>query len=261
MSTVADLPGNWKYLRKPAPTLSADGTKWGARISFVIDATDLIPFVNVIAGQTESVPYSGGSVDRIVMLQHPLFPWLWSSSFTCEYFGEASEDSTELEDMYSLVKVDVDFSSTNYPTSGGEPFLTWETKGSGLYATIPNRKMRFTTGEVLGADAGVHFTQTVYVLTLYQCPTLGDDILNAYDNTLNNATFRGIPAGQLRFDSWGGSFTIGSGGVIQWTRQIQFTRQSHHWNQYYRSDGILDTATDPDGNPTYGLANFSALMG
>ncbi|WP_406698556.1 hypothetical protein V5E97_06700 [Singulisphaera sp. Ch08] len=195
------------------------------------------------------------------MLQHPIYNWLWSSSFNCEAFGESSPDSTELIDLHSKVQVNVEFSSTTYPTSGSEPYLTWETKGSGLYATIPNRKMKFSNAEVLGQDAGAHFTQTTYVLTLYQCPTMGDEILNLYNNKLNNATFRSIPAGQLRFDNWGGSFSVGSGGVIQWTRQIMFTYQDHHWNQYWRSDGTLDTATDPAGNPTYGSISFSALLG
>lgn len=261
MSTIDDLPGGWAYLYDPKPTLGADGQKWTASLSFLIPQSILIPFVEVIAGRPESVSYSGGSVDRIVMLQHPIYDWLWSSSFQCESFGEASASSDELVDLHSHVKVHVQFSSPSYPTSGGEPYLTWETKSGGLYATIPNRKMKFSTGEVLGADAGVHYTQTAYVLTLYQCPTLNDAVLETFNGTINNAPFRGKPTGQLRFDSWGGSFQIGSGGVIQWTRQIMFTYQSHHWNKYFRTDGVLDTATDPAGNPTYGLADFTGILG
>lgn len=261
MATVDNLPGSWSYAYKPAPTFGADPSAWNARLVFYTDQSNLIPFVNVIAGQSESVTYSGGSTSRIVTLQHPVYNWMWSTGFSCEMFGEASEDSTELVDLHSKAKITVDFSSPTYPTSGTDPYLTWETKGSGLYATIPNRKMRFSTGEVLGQDAGEHFTQTTYILTLYQCPGMGDALFNLYNNKLNNATFRSIPAGQLRFDTWSASFAIGSGGVMQWTKQIQMTYQDHHWNQYYRSDGVLDTATDPASNPTYGSADFSLLLG
>lgn len=261
MPTVNDLPGDWKYLYDPAPTLEADGEAWTASLSFVTPQYNVIPFVSLLSGVTESVPYSGGSVDRIVTLQHPLYNWLWSTSFSCEAFGEASQTSTALEDLHSHAKINVDFRSTNYPTGGSEPYLTWETRGTSLYATIPGRKMKFTGGEVLGQDAGFFISQVSYVLTLYQAPQLNDEYINGFLNTVNNATFRGIPAGQLRFDTWGSSFEIIGGGGLRWTKQLVFTRQSHSWNQYYTSAGVLETALDPASNPTYPSSNFALLLG
>lgn len=261
MATVADLPGDWKYLYRPAPTLGADGTSWNASVSFVTDQSNLVPFVTILSGQTESVPYTGGSVDKIVTLQHPLYDWLWSSTFTCEAFGEASPDSDELVNLHSHVQINVNFKSTSYPTSGSEPYLTWENRGTSLYATIPGRKMKFASGEVLGQDAGFSISQVCYVLTLYQSPQLNDVFINSFAGTVNNATFRGLSTGQLRFDTWSSSHQVIGAGQLRWTKQLIFSWQSHPWNQYYRSDGVLATATDPSGNPTYASSDFSALLG
>lgn len=261
MSTIADLPGAWCYLYKPFPTLSADGTAWTARITFATSQANVIPFVTICAGVVESVPYSGGSVDRIVMLQHPLYNWLWSSAVSVEMFGEASAISTALQDLHSHARITVDFRSTNYPTSGSAPYATWEAQGAGIYTTIPGRKMKFPSGEVLGQDAGVFDGQTQYSLTLYQSPGLNDVFLDGYLNKLNSDTFKGKPPGSLLFNNWSGTFEVGSGGVMQWTKRILVTYQTHHWNQYYQMNGVLATATDPSGNPTFNSIAFGPLLG
>lgn len=261
MSTVADLPGDWRYAYKPSPTLSADGTARTAQITFITDQSNLIPFITIVDGVVESVPYTGGTTDRIVTLQHPLYPSLYSSGYTCEMFGEASATSTALEDLHSKVRVTVDFRTTNYPTSGSEPYMTWEAKGTGVYTSIPGRKMKFSTGEVLGQEAGFFDGQTQYVLTLYQAPQLNDALIDTYLNKYNLDTFKGKPPGSLLFNTWGSSFEVSSGGVMRWTKQLVMTYQTHHWNQYYRSDGVLDTATDPASNPTFSGILFAPLFG
>lgn len=261
MPIVADLPGDWCYLYRPAPTLSADGTAWAARIVFATSQANVVPFVTVCAGVTESVTYSGGSVDRVVTLQHPLYDWLWSSAVSVEMFGEASATSQALEDLHSHARITVDFASRTYPTGGDEPYSSWEARGAGVYTTIPGRKMKFPSGEVLGQDAGVFDGQTQYTLTLYQTPGINDVFLDGYLNKLNSDTFKGKAPGSLLFNNWGASFEIGSGGVMQWTKQITITYKTHHWNQYYQSNGVLATATDPASNPTFASIAFGPLLG
>jgi hypothetical protein len=49
-------------------------------------------------------------------------------------------------------------------------------------------------------------------------------------------------------------------GTRVFTRTIQITYQDHHWNDFFRKDGVLDTPNDAASNPVYEHAEFNDLL-
>lgn len=269
MGTVATLPGQWDYLYKPAPTLTKTGPLWSATLSFVTDQSNCIAFVSAIAGQPTVIVTSGGSMVRWIPLQHPLYTSLYAKNVHVEQFGTPSATSTELIDLHSKSKVTVDFESYPFATAAGGgtgvlanlPYMTLTKKGGGVYTTVPDMKMTFPSdGEVLGTDAGIWSSQGTYILTQYMCSTLGDDVIEPLTGTINNATFLGKDAKKMRFDTWESSYQLGPNGDLIYTRTLQFSYQSYSWNEFSRSDGVLEEPLDVNGDPVYAVEDFTPLL-
>lgn len=261
MSTVSQLPGWWAYDYRRPPTLVNDGTLWTGAVGFITTQSNLKDFVSVVAGLPPTIiPTSYGNITRIITLQDPLYDWMYAKRVRCESFGTPSATSTALKDLHSHVRVSVEFESIPFATFGDQAFMSFNARGGSLYTTISGRKMTFSNGEVIGQDAGVMVGQVSYSLRLFQCPTRNESVIQPLTGTINNATFFNQPAGRVRFDTWESNEEVSIGGVTQYQKSLNFTIQNHHWNQFYRMDGTLDTATDPAGNPAYQLADFSALL-
>lgn len=261
MSTIANLPGRWTILYDPPATLNADGTGYTATVAFETDWSNLAAFVGVVGGLKTSIPIGGGnSITRLVPLQHPMYSGLWANAVACEAFGTPSATLTDLAHLYNHVKVVVTFVSVPYGISGSQAYMQVRMKGSGVYTTIQGRKLVFPGGEVLGQDAGEFVGQQTYSITMYQCPQLNDSILNPLVNNVNSTTFLGYSAGYVLFNSWDGDFSIGIGGLQNYTITCNVTWQSHPWNQFYQSNGVLDTPVDPASNPVFPSADLNQIL-
>ena len=262
MSTIADLPGEWGYLYKSPPELNSDSGGYTARVTFVTTYANLVAFVLIAGGQPQTITSAGGStMTRIVPLLHPIYSGLWATRISSKAFGTPSETSTALIDLYSHVEVTIDFASVPYGTNGSaDPYMTISIKDGGIYTSIPNRKFRFSNGEVLGQDAGQFVGQTTYSITLYQCPDLNDSTLNSLTNKISTTTVLGNPGNQMIFNTYTADYEVLSNGQLNYTKQLFLTYQSHPWNQFYRSDGVLDTPLDPSGNPVYVTADLTQAL-
>jgi hypothetical protein len=264
VSTVNQLPGPWSYLYRPAPTLTNDGSLWVAQVAFLTTNANLPDFVGVVAGQPpEQIPLAGGgSMPRIVTLKHPRYSWLYARRIRTEAFGTPSATSTALDDLHSHVRIVVDFESLPFNPEAGEdaPYMKKTVKGTVDYVTIPGRRMTFSNDEEIDQDTGVSVGKDTYVLTFFQCPALRDDVIRPMVNKINDTDFLGFPAGQLHFDTWEGTEDVSMAGTRVFTRTIQITYQDHHWNDFFRKDGVLDTPNDAASNPVYEHAEFNDLL-
>jgi hypothetical protein len=261
MSLIAQLPQPWSYKYRSPPSLANDGTLWTATITFITTQANLVPFVEVLAGLPPTViNTSFGTMTRIIPLQHPLYNWCYAKRVRCEAFGTPSPSSQALQDLHSHMNVTVEFESYPFGTAGDQAFMQLDVGGGSKYVTIPGRKLKFPSGEVIGQEAGVTVVETAYTLSLFQCPSLNDSVVQPLTGKINNAAFFGKPAGQMRFDTWESSQEVAVGGVVTFKRSLKLTYQDHHWNQFFKQDGTLDTPTDPAGNPAYQLTDFSVLL-
>lgn len=266
MSTISQLPQPWSYAYRPAATLAKDGSGLKATIHFFTTNDNLPDFFDVVSGLPPTqVPLpGGGTTPKIVPLQHPRYPRMYASRIYGEAFGEPSPSSTSLIDLHSHVRVAVDFEAPTFPTDfGGQndlPYMKKAVKHGGKYVTIPGRRMTFTNDEELDHDYGVYVPQDVYVYTFYQCTTLGEDVIRPMVGRINDTEFLGFPVGQLRFDGWDSDEETSVGGVKTYVRTLSFTYQDHHWNDFFRRDGVLDVANDEEGNPVHEHAEFNDLL-
>jgi hypothetical protein len=265
MSTVAMLPMPWSYAYRPAATLAKDGSGLKATIHFLTTNANLPDFFDVVSGLPPvQIPLpGGGTTPKIVPLQHPRYSRMYAVKIYSEAFGTPT--GSDLEDLHSHVRVAVDFQAPTFPTDFGGandlPYMKKSVKHGGKYTTIPGRKMRFIgNDELIDQDYGIYTGECVYIYTFYQCTSLGDDVIRAMLGRINDTAFLGIPDGQLRFDSLDTDEETSTGGVKVYTRQLTFTYQDHHWNDFFRKDGTLDTPNDDDGNPPFEHAEFNDLL-
>src|SRR4051812_9488997 len=117
-TTVADLPGDWSYLRKPPIALRATNGGYESTLTFQTDFANLSDFILAIAGTANTITTGWGSVSRVTALQPPLFPALLADEVEMEAFGTASTTSDALEDMWSDVKIRVNFRSVPFAQDG-----------------------------------------------------------------------------------------------------------------------------------------------
>lgn len=260
MATVADLPGRWTYKYRPQLAGSGDPDGWKTRLAFETDFSNLSAFVGVVAGKVTKLSTSYGGMARVVTLQHPLFNNLWANAVAFEATGSNAKIDSTLANMYSRAVVTVDFISVKYPVAGDSAYLSWDIDQGAQYTTVPGRQFAFPTGEPVDQDAGVWAVRNSYALTLYQCPTLGDDVIDELSGTVNLNPFMGKPAGQLLFGGCKSNYSISMAGVTQIQKTLAFAYQSYPWNQAMRRDGVLDTPLDPNGDPMYELEDFNKLL-
>lgn len=264
--TVASLPTPWSYLYRPGPTFGNNGTTWKASIVFLTTTGNLAAFVDVVAGlpPTQVPVAGGGTVPRIIPLQHPLYPRLYAKDVQSESFGTPSPTNQALSALHSHARVTVNFESPAYSTDfdgpTDAPYMKKTVRSAGRYVTIPGRRMTFSNSEQIDQDTGVFVAQAVYVYTFYQCTSDGDDQIRPMVGRINDTAFLGFPDGQLRLDNFDTDEETSVGGVKTYVRTLTFTYQDHHWNDFFRRDGTLDTANDAAGNPVYEHAEFNDLL-
>jgi hypothetical protein len=259
-TTVADLPGRWTYLRKPPLRLTAQGDGYQSSLAFETDFSNLSNFILTVGGTANTITATWGSLSRITPLQHPLFPSLLAFEVDAEACGEASTTSSTLANMWSRVRLNINFRSVPYDQTGDQAYMTIEEDVGSTYTTFPGRKLAFTDGEPIDQDAGTFVGTKNYQVTVYQAPSLDSSVTDALIGKINNATFLGFAAESLLFGGVRSSYERSVGGLVRYQKTFTFAYQSHSWNQAYKKNGTLGTVVDPAGNNLYSTGNFYLLM-
>lgn len=262
-NTVSSLPGtlgtDWWYLVKPHRSVSGDTNGLKATIPFRTTYANHIPFLTQVFYYTATITSSWGSFSRVFHLQHPEYPSLYASGFKMEATGN-SGGTTAYGTMFSDVRIEVEFTNPPYGFAGDTAFSTWEVDQGSTYTTHPGRKFKFGSGEPLDQDAGTFAVLNSYVLTIFNAPVLNDSVMDTLSGRVNNASFMGRAAGSLLFGGCKSTFQNNLGGTVSYQKSLSFTYRSYSWNQAFRSDGVLDTPTDPAGNGLYNTGTFTDLF-
>ena len=259
-TTVADLPGRWTYLRNPPMKLQTVNGGYESALGFETDFSNLSDFVLAIAGTSQVITTTWGSMTRVVPLQHPLFSGLLANHVSLDACGTASTTSTALADLWSRAKVYVNFRSVLYGTTGDQAYMSIEEDSGAEYTTIPGRKFAFPSGEPIDQEAGRFAAVKNYIINLYQCPDMNSSATDALMGKVNSVAFNGWPAGQLLFGRVRSVQERSVGGVTRYQKSITMAYREYPWNQAYTKSGTLATPVDPAGNPQYASADFYTAM-
>lgn len=258
--TAAGLPGRWSYLYIEPMKLMGDNTGFTSTVTFETDFSNLADFVTYMGGVSQAITAGANTFNRILPMQHPLYSSLYLTKVDCEAFGDASETSEALIDLWARAKVRAEYKTPPYNVTGSDAYMQWQVDQGSVYTTAPGRKFAFSDGEPIDQDAGGFATLNQYSLTLHQCPNLNDTAIDLLTNTFNNDVYRGRPAGSLLFGGCKSNFDTSIGGVTRYTRVLMFTYRAYHWNQVFKRSGVLDTPLDPAGNPLYQPGDFTQLF-
>lgn len=259
-TTVADLPGRWTYLYKPAMKLRTANGGYESELAFETDFSNLSDFVLAVAGTTQTITTTWGSMSRIATLQHPIFPGLYAYDVDADAFGAASESSQDINDLWSHARLTVKFRSVLYGTTGDQAYMAIEEDGGAEYTTIPGRKFAFPGGEPIDQEAGRFAGVKNYILTVYQATDMNSSATDALMGKVNSAAFLGWPTGQLLFGKVRSIQERSVGGVIRFQKSMTLAYREYPWNQSYQKNGVLATPVDPAGNPQYASADFYTAL-
>jgi hypothetical protein len=263
-NTVNALPGtpgvDWSYLYAPGLKIGGDVSGWRSAITFNCRYGILGAFCSAIAGKAVVIPTTYGGMLRILPLQHPIFTGLFATSLEAESYGTPSNTSTALEDLYSDARVTVTFENPKYDTNGDQAYMSLDIDQGSQVTTIPGKKLRFPNGEPIDQDMPTFSVRNSYALTLYNCASLNNALIDQLSGCVNQYKFMGWPEGQILFGGCKSSLQVSMGGVTQYQKTFSFTYQSFPWVQAIRRDGVLDTPLDPLGNPVYPIADLNLLL-
>lgn len=237
MSTVLDLPASAKLMYKPNARITGDSGGYGAQLGWVCDYADQDAFLEVVIGQRENV---GNNVSRIVPLRHPTYTNMLATSFTADGFGhDATAPPNPFGYQYSKSKILVTFKIPPFPIVGDEPFMVIRRKHSTQAITIPESGYKFpSTGKKIeGVDSAQTVSTTAYMVTLYQCPDRGDDLIDSLGNKLNSTPIFNKAAGLVRFDGADVEVVQLKNGQMTYTKSLTFLYRSHNWNELINESG------------------------
>lgn len=263
-NTIASLPGtygvDWQFLRKPEMTLDDDGQGgYTSTVGFSTVFSNLAAFVTSIAGTSQPITTSFGTIHRVVQMQHPMFSGLYAKKIRCVATGEPT-GTTTYDQMYSQAKVYVEFGSVYYGITGDQAFMSIEMDKGATYTTQSGRKFKFPGGEPIDQDAGQWAVVNNYSLTLYQVPTFNDSVMNAASGCVNDDVWFGNAAGLVLFGGCKAVQQRSVGGILTYQYSVSFAVRSYPWNQCFNRAGVLGTPLDPAGNPQYNTYTFNNLL-
>lgn len=238
------------------------GAGYSGTIDFLVNMVDLLDFATFCGGTHKTIDLGGGvTADRIIPLSHPGVSKLLCNSIDSRGIGEYTPSNPEWCRQHSHAKVKVGFGSVPYATDGSEPFMSHETRAGAEVYTLAGSQLKFSTGENVGADAGITVPTVIHVLTVYLAFSLNDTVLDPLLGSINNATFLGKPAGTIRFDSYTSQETLTADMQRTYTRSIFLTYRPIHWNYFLKPSGVWDLVQKPTtGDPVYALQNLSPLL-
>lgn len=262
MSYVTDLPASALLTYAPNATVSGDESGWRAEMGWVCDYADQDAFLATVAGTAENV---GNNITRIVPLRHPRYPDMLAFNVKSQGTGHDPNATPSVAGyQYEKAKILVSFKSWPFPIVGNQPFMTLRLRKSSEAITIPQAGYKFTsTGQILqGVDAAVIVPTTVYSLTMYQCPTLDDDLITSIQaNPVNSDTIFNKAPGYVRFDGCDSEISQTVTGVITYTKTLTFTYRTAPWNQVLNPAGAWEAPVKiSDGSNMYGTSALNQLL-
>jgi hypothetical protein len=263
MATLADMTVPFEIQRNPPPTIEGGPNGKSGTITFLVTLNDVPNFVNTLAGTPVTIDQpGGGTIERVVPLQHPDYPDMLAVAFRSEAFGTpGGSGASYVSEMYSHARVTVEFTSVPFDLAGDQPFLTIQTQMGSSHEIIPGSAFRFADMTRLSGDAAVSVDEVVFSVTTYLSQqAVGPEIRNLVGK-VNSSTFLDCPPGTVRFGGVTTEFDQKVSFQKSYIKTFNFRYRSRPWNQVLRHDGVWEapqnTAT---GETKYATGSLQPLL-
>lgn len=253
---------------------------WVRAVYSIDSYDDSDEFCNALMGfGTSTGPITGITVTRGAPHAYPLSTNLYCHSATViDGLGRpvlnadglpAWEGGALIQAEYRPVPMDFSGAQSNHNIDPATP-MTWCTQEldfSTQTFTLPNSKLKYTSGPLSGKETDVYvkfeIPITVMTLTFHKLPYLPMVIMRTLRGRVNNATFFGSPAECILFKGMKTSREFNTDGTV--VQRVAITLEerdaAHKWNS-------LPTASDPTFYPVegtgavkmYRTADFSPIL-
>lgn len=127
---------------------------------------------------------------------------------------------------------------------------------------LPNTAYKFASdNKKSNAKHIKYIARADLIYTRKRVPFLNLTLYLSKLNKLNNATFLGIAAGQVRFANFSTRIEMLDDGTKANEVTFVFKWREQHWNKYHRDDSnTFDTLVDGSSNNPYSSADLSPLL-
>lgn len=260
MALLADSPVHWDILRDPRPTYRGDPGGRVATVHFLVALADAPAFVQHIIGTVETIPYSGGSISRVVPLVYPDDPQMFLVSYEVEYFGTpGGSGSSVFSSQFSHARVACEFATLPFGVAGDSPYWSLEADFGVAVETIPGSAFRFADNSRLSGEAGNQVGVVSYALTVFQSAQPFGYAAASLVGKVNSVAFDDFPPGTLWLKGLRSQQSRGmfSTSLVK-GYNLQFRERP--WREVMRPDGAWEAPlTVAGGLPKYADTDLNAL--
>lgn len=254
--TLAGAPTPFRILYNPGAELNGSMQGWVASMGFSVPLANFLPFITYIAGRSYSTTSTAGTFTRIIPMVHPDYPTL-----LCQDVEAKGTGVLDANGHFAWYKIKATFKMVPYEVDGSAPYQTIETTYGSKTYSLANTSYKFSDGTPSTQSCFVAVPLISYVVTLYQCTQLDDQLLGTLINApINSTPFFGWPTKTVFLTGMDASLQMSSVGTPAYTRVVRFDYRSEEWNKFIRTDGEWDEMTDVAGNPVYATSDLNQIL-
>ena len=258
--------GGWYEIARNKPP-SIDGSRdggWEASLDVYVYAFDLMDFCQFCGGVPRTYTVGGVTVTRLVPLSHPAAPRLLCSDIKSEYIGEFTPSNDPWIQQWSHAKVSLKFKAVPYATDGSQPFMVINTRGGVEEYSLAGVRLQTAGGIPLQTDASLPVHTTIYSITIFQCPALGDNVVIPLQGKVNTGPMlmgsMMCAAGCVKFMDMQSEDSMTPDFQIKYTRTLSFGVRDVDWRMVLLPDGTWDFAVKPGGGYILDDTDLSVLL-
>lgn len=264
MATLDDITVPFSILRDPAPIIRGGPGGRSGEINFYTALNDRGSFIQTMAGTTENIALpGGGTVERVVPLQHPDDPGMYAVSYESKAIGTPGgvwgTGLSVYTTMFSHAVLSVQFESLPFILGSADPWFTLSVGSGTTIETIPDGAFAFSSPyEEMTGEAGIPIPIVQYNLTTYMnTQQIGYEVAQLAGK-VNSVPFEGFPAGFIRYSGTTSEMTRGGGGTSL-VKSYALSFRPILWNMAMRRNGTWDIPLTGGGLMKYQTADLNIL--
>lgn len=238
---------------------SASGGKHLRRRICLIAWDDLQEFVRGLYGYTQT---ANGTWERVAPTPYETGSDLYPKSHTLEGLACDGVD-TRGNIHYRYAKLVVQFAPRDQEDEEDEPWVTIGLRSWTEWLPIPSWGLRWKSDSTaLDQDqvGACPISMESLSLAKYHVADINHTTLAAYKDTLNNATFRGLPTGCWKFGGYSSQRTLDADGeTITYTLTIELASRSIPWDYFWRPAYGWRQVEHTGGTALFTYKDFSVL--
>jgi hypothetical protein len=245
-----------------------------ASVTYHLPWKDRVKFYEGLAGSLTTITVSGGgSITRRIPHQYPdslsstfLAPMYAQPDIAVRPLGKVWERADGWAEFgrdpdtgvaNGLAEVTVNYQRLIFDPASTNPYLSESKRGAGQFLTISGMPFRFTSdAKPIQQDIGIFIPQVEVQRVYDQAAALDEATVLALAGKVNDASFRGQPAGHWMMGMVEDHIAQRIVGTPDVGLALSLVWLPHSWNAVWRKDtGVWEDVTPP----IYQSADFSVL--